>query len=226
MLIRRSGTLHIGPKAAQTNYYTRQQATRLGLPLTHAVTINFGSTAIDPREAVACFSLLRRNYFNKWATRPRKGTGGAFVPTYAFAFENVRNGTPFLTMEPGDPHNVHVHWELHLPASRAYDFEMAVWNWVERVTGGITGGAEAIKITQLPVTPTGYLVKGTTPAFARLYGRGRPAEPQGIIVGRRADTSRNLGPKARREMDRQHGIVRRMPTRQRSEPPEAHPSSA
>jgi hypothetical protein len=204
-------TWAIGGKAAQTFYYAEQQAERIGWPLTHCVTINFALTAVDPRAAVASFSDLRRNRFNKWATRPLKHAGPAFPPTYAFAFENVRDKTPFLTMEPGDPHNVHVHWTLHLPPSRVHDFENAIWGWVEATTGGIIGGGEAIKVTSF--RPTRYLLKGTHPFIARRYARGQETEPQGIIIGRRADTSRNLGPTARRAHDRELGIRRRLPSR-------------
>jgi hypothetical protein len=181
------------------------------LPLTHSVTINFASTAVDPRNAVHCFSEMRRNRSNKWATRPAKGADPAFSPTYAFAFENVRGNVPYLTMGPTDPHNVHVHWALHIPAARAHDFENLIWQWVDEATGGITGGPETIKVQ--PFAPLSYLIKGTTPSLARKYARGQEAQPQGIIIGRRADTSRNLGPTARRELDRELGIRRALPSR-------------
>jgi hypothetical protein len=207
----RSPSLYIGQKAAQTNYYAVKQAERIGLPLSHFVTINFSMTKIDPHDAVPCFSKLRRYHFNKWATRPHKGKGPAFTPTYAFAFENVRDKAPFLTMERGEPHNVHVHWALHLPPSRVHEFRNEIWDWLRMTAGEITGGDEAINV--LPLTDLSYLLKGTTPTLARLYARGRDAEPQGIIMGRRADTSRNLGPTARRARDKQLGIQRRMPSR-------------
>lgn len=202
----------MGPKAAQTNYYTEEQAARLGLPLNYSAAINFALTAVNPRDAVGCFSRLRRNRFNKWATRPTKGEGPAFAPTYAYSFENVREGVPFMTMNPGDPHNVHAHWALHLPASRAYDFENHLWEWVAEMTGGITGGAETIMVK--PYVRVSYFVKAAKPFVAKKYGRGQPSEPQGIIIGRRADTSRNLGPTARRAYDRELGIKRWLPSRQ------------
>jgi hypothetical protein len=203
----------IGAKAAQTSYYAEEQARRIGLPFTHMVTINYARTAVSPREATASFSRLRRSHFNKWATRPSRTGGMAFAPTYAFAFENVRDGRAFMTIEPGDPHNVHVHWAVHIPATRFADFERRIWSWVEATAGGIIGGAETINITRSRAHLGGYLVKGTTAALAEFYARGREAEPQGIIIGRRADTSRNLGPKARRALDRELGINRQMPSR-------------
>ena len=201
----------IGAKAAQTSYYAEEQARRIGLPFTHMVTINYASTGIDPREATASFSKLRRCHFNKWALRPSRRAGPAVAPTYAFAFENVRDGRAFMTMEPGDPHNVHVHWAGHIPAALLPDFERRIWSWVDVTAAGITGGEETIDITRSRVHLGGYLVKGTSPALAAFYARGRAAEPQGIIIGRRADTSRNLGPTARRTLDRELGIRRRVP---------------
>lgn len=208
-----AGSLVIGAKAAQTNYYAETQARRIGLPFTHMVTINYALTGIDPRRAVASFSQLRRDRFNKWAARPRRSAGAAFQPTYAFAFENVRGDQVFTVMEAGDPHNVHVHWAVHVPADRFHDFENSLWAWVEETAGGIIGGAETIDIRPVHRTLNGYLVKGTSAASATLYGRGQEAKPQGIIYGRRADTSRNLGPTARRALDRELGIRRQMPTR-------------
>lgn len=203
---------HIGGKAAQTHYYAREQAERIGLPLTHTVTINFASTRLNPRLAVAAFAQLRRNNFNKWATRPGVGKGGAVAPTYVFAFENARGDIAFDTMEPGDPHNVHVHWHVHIPANRLFDFEQQVWKWVEAVAGGIVGGAETIMVRPILTHTNGYLLKGTTKTWAKIYARGQEAKPQGIIFGRRADVSRNLGPSARRAQDRARGVRRQMPS--------------
>lgn len=203
----------IGAKAAQTSYYAEEQARRIGLPFTHMVTINYAGTQLDPREVTASFSKLRRSYFNKWAMRPGKRGGVACAPTYAFAFENVRDGRAFMTMAPGEPHNVHVHWAVHIPPTRLVDFERRIWAWVEATAGGITGGPETIHITRSKAHLGGYLVKGAPPSIAELYARGRPAEPQGIIIGRRADTSRNLGPTARRALDRELGIRRQIPMR-------------
>lgn len=222
--MKKPSSVSIGAKAAQTSYYAEEQARRIGLPFTHMVTINYAQTGIDPREATASFSRLRRSHFNKWAMRPGRSGGVAFAPTYAFAFENVRDGRPFMTIEPGDPHNVHVHWAVHIPPGRLADFERRIWSWVEATTGGIVGGEETIHIARSRAHLGGYLVKGTSAALAEFYARGREAEPQGIIIGRRADTSRNLGPTARRALDRELGIRRQMPSRRdRGSSLPAHP---
>lgn len=210
-----TSSTHIGQKAAQTNYYAEEHAERIGFPFTHMVTINYALTNVDPRQAVPSFSLLRRHHFGKWATRPRRHAGPAFPPTYTFAFENVLDDVPFMTMEPGDPHNVHVHWGLHIPAERVHDFEQRIWEWVEATTGGIIGGGNTIVVSPSDGSLDGYLVKGAPPAVVQFYGRGRKAKPQGIIFGRRADTSRNIGPSKRRAYDAAIGLRRPMPVTRR-----------
>lgn len=202
----------IGQKAAQTNYYAPRQAEAIGLPFTHMVTINFASTAIDPRLATEAFARLRTNHFAKWARRPRKGCGPAFAPTWSYAFENSQGGVPFTTMEPSDPHNLHVHWCLHIPPTRVHEFTLKIWEWVETITGGITGGAEAIDIRS-DRNNHGYLIKAASEGIVEIYGRGVKARDEGVVIGLRADSSRNIGPTRRRERDRAEGIKRQMPVR-------------
>jgi hypothetical protein len=201
----------IGQKAAQTSYYAPRQAEAIGLPFTHMVTINFALTNVDPRMATAAFALLRTNYFAKWARRPRKRSGPAFAPTWSYAFENSRDGVPFTGTEPGDPHNIHVHWCLHIPPSRVEDFSYKIWEWVETVTGGITDGT-AIDI-RADRNNHGYLIKAAPEGIVEIYGRGVAASDEGVVIGLRADSSRNIGPTRRRERDRIEGIRRQMPVR-------------
>lgn len=199
----------MGCKATQTLYYAATQAERVGLPFNAHVTINFAGTRCDPREAPLAFARLRGNFHQKWAAR--LGGGYAHTATWLYVFENVRDKVPFLTMAPGDPHNVHVHWLLHVPATARHDFEMALSEWVETVTGGIVEPT-AILVTYPDAADvenvSAYLRKGTAPPWAAMYCA--VAEPQGIIVGgRRSGTSRNLGRTARMAADRAHGINRR-----------------
>ena len=212
---------HIGFKASQTLYYARQQAERIDLPLTHYVVINFSNTKLDPQTATSCFGKIRRDDFAKFATPRSKKAGPAFAPTYAYTFENERDGIAFMTMAPGDDHNVHVNWLLHLPASRAHAFEQQVWQWVEKRTGGITGGASTIFVE--PITTQSvihYISKGAQQTSLNRYGGEQKHELQGLIVGRRSNTSRNLGPTARRALDRELGVRRPLPNQR----PELRPS--
>jgi hypothetical protein len=202
-------SFHIGHKAAQTLYYAvGEQAERIGLPLTHFITINFSLTQIDPANATLAFQRLRLSFFNKWATRVGHGVGKAFAPTYAYSFENERDGVAFDTVEADAPHNVHVHWLAHIPATRVFDFEAHVWGWLDAV-GGRVSPASAIDI--IPIDNEKglrrYILKGTNQSWAAHFGAAHA--PQGLIVGRRSGTSVNLGPAARIRLDRQMGIRRR-----------------
>lgn len=210
-MLQRSSTTHIGQKAAQTNYHSAEQALRIGYPLTHLVTINYALTNIKPAQATAAFSKLRCSYFNKWIQRPRRGAGRPAEPTYVFSFENKQGDIVYKTMEEGDPHNVHVHWAVHVPANRLADFERRIWDWVGKTTGGIHGGVSAIDVR--PFKGTSYIIKGANQGVLDIYGRGRKYSAQGIIVGRRADASRNLRPKARRAKDIELGKRRNPPSR-------------
>lgn len=198
---------HIGHKAAQTIYYAvGEHAARIGLPLTHLVTINFALTGVAPERIVEVFQSIRRSRFNKWATRPCKGSGSAFPPTYVYWFENVRDDLAIEVTD--DRHNVHVHWLVHLPAERSHDFKMRLWSWVDQLTGEITA-SNAIDIKPIYNLKgmRSYALKGASPATAKHFG-AKPEE-QGVIVGRRAGTSANLGPSSRIQLDRLLRIRRR-----------------
>jgi hypothetical protein len=201
---------HLGYKAAQSLYYAiGTQAERIGLPLTHCVTINFAETGILPWEAPAQFGHLRRDRFNKWATRPRTGAGRAVPPTYAFIFENVRDKRAYDAMGPGLPHNVHVHWLVHIPPERSYDFRARVVEWVDELAGiYCPAGTVDMRPIDNMIGMRGYALKGTLAGWAGHFGAR--AEDQGVIEGgRRSGTSRNLGSTARRALDRAQGIRRR-----------------
>lgn len=215
MLTARNVTSHaIGQKSAQSLYHAFQLAERLGLPLETHVTINFAATACDGCMAVPIFAKLRRDLFGKWAMRGAP----AFHQTGVYAFENVRDGIPFQTIEPGGDHNVHVHWALHVPAHRKREFEERLPIWVAALTGGIKDAAKVICITTRPrIVLRRYVLKGCNNKWAPVYGA--TAQPQGIIVGGlRANTSANLRKSKRIAFDRENKIVRRTPQRPHSQP--------
>lgn len=199
----------IGYKAAQTLYYAvGEQAERIGLPLTQLVTINFSMTSIEPAEATKGFQKLRRSHFNKWATRPCRGSGNAFTPTYAYIFENERDGISFDIIAAGAPHNAHVHWLAHVPASRLHDFTMRLPGWLDAISGTLSPvGAIDIRPIDNNKGLRGYGLKGIQKAWAGHFGAEHA--PQGLIIGRRSGTSTNLGRTARLALDRQLGIRRK-----------------
>lgn len=219
--MRKSSTA-IGQKAAQTLYYSFEQARRIGTPLNTHATINYASTHCPPDEAVAAFSRLRRNFMTKWAARLPEGE--AFTPTGAYAFQNTRDDVVFETMNPDDDHNVHVHWALHIPPRLRALFEGVLYEWIDATSNGVRDPATVLKITHPPeLTLRSYLIRGTVAQWAGIYGA--TVEPKGLIVGgRRSGTTLNIGKGARKEMDRALNIRRRIPARpnKRRQDNEAH----
>jgi len=204
-------THEIGRRGAQTLYYAAETAEKIGLPLNTWVTINFKETKADPKDATKIFAKIRQR-FQKWATRSSKKRPKTFETAWAFAFENAANGKHFETLNQNDNHNIHVHWAVHIPASRRHEFENYFFDLVDKVSGGIINEKTAVKFDDTFRNQNlSYLNKGTKKQFIKTYGRGRKAEPQGIILGRRSDVSRNIGPKVRRALDKKHKIVRHIP---------------
>jgi hypothetical protein len=211
-------SLHIGRKGGQSQYYADEQAERIGLPLNQLVTINFRHTTIDPRQAVPAFAAIRARY-SKWSRRV-----AALQPTYGYVFENSEAGVPYLVVDASAPHNVHVHWRLHIPPKRFYEFQDILWDWLEAVVGSVDD-INAVQIT--PITKGRglalYLNKGVQSSWSHIYAKGRH-EPQGLIVGRRTGTSRNIRNAARIASDRAVGLLRRVPIG--GQPPPGRSSAA
>lgn len=198
---------HIGLKATRKLYYAIGEfAEAIGLPLNQYVTLNFALTDIPADRAVDAFRALR-NMFIKWARRPRNGAGPAFIPTFAYAFENARDKKPIMSLGPD--HNVHVHWLVHVPPQRQTEFGMMLYEWLDSVcTHPSAKGAIDVAPTILQTKSLrGYLLKGADPAWCDHFGAVH--SKQGLVLGRRTGTSRNLGPAARVAHDRKRGIRRR-----------------
>lgn len=195
----------IGQKSAQSLYYAFDQAQRLNMPLNTHVTINFANTKCEPQKALLAFAKLRLSHFKRWAARR------GFPATGGYAFENSRDDKAILTVD--ENHNIHVHWALHVPPRLRNEFEAVLYGWVELVTGGILEAGNVIKITNPPpLILRQYVLKGTTEMWAKIYGA--TAKPQGLIVGgRRAGTTLNVGPKARKATDKELGIKRKIPAK-------------
>lgn len=185
-----------------------EHAARIGRPINTHITINFACTGCDPRKAVKAFAKIRQNHFAKWTQRlpPRY----RHEATGAFAFENYRDGIAYMTMEPGDPHNVHVHWAIYLPPGTRLQFEAKLEKWVARCCQGIVS-ENAIMITERPAAVLRrYLLDGCDPRWAEIYRA--TAEAQGLIVGgRRSGTTENLARKQRIAHDRAEKRIRPLP---------------
>ncbi len=204
-------SFEIGYKAAQTLYYAEEQAERIGLPLNTSVTINLSLLGIQPRLAVATFGKFRNQRFSPWSRRPgSRLIARAAVPTYSYGFENSRDGVAF--MDPDGEHNVHVHWAVHVPPARSMEFGHQLHIWMVEMASGSDWPDNAYKIQKVdnPGKVASYPNKGAAMAVAKHFGVPEDkVAAQGVIVGKRTGTTRNIGPTARRETDRQFGITRK-----------------
>jgi hypothetical protein len=153
-------------------------AVKLNLPLNQFVTITFDKTASSPEVVGKQFAKIRE-YYGKWARRPRKGAGPAFAPTHIWVVENTAV--------------VAVHWLVHVPKKRQRDFKKRLDLWISNATEQEPlPGAAQCKTAYRPYGARKYMLKGIDPAVADLY-RIRHI-PQGMVVGKRLGFSKNLGP--------------------------------
>jgi len=205
------GSMQLGLKAAQTLYYAEEQARRIGFPLTLSVTINFSLLDVSPTDAVPLFGRLRNQRYAPWARRPpARHSTWSFDPTYSYGFENSRDAVPFN--EPDGDHNVHVHWAVHVPAPRQHHFEDELHRWIDSLIGFTDWPQSALKVKLIdkPGEVSRYLIKGAKKVVANRYGvKPDRVKPQGFIIGRRTGTTINIGPSARRALDKELGVSRR-----------------
>lgn len=197
----------VGPKAAQTLYYAEEQASRIGLPINISITLNLALLGISPHDAAKTFQKLRNQRFAPWVRRDKRQ---GCIPTYTYGFENSRDGVPFTDLH--GPHNIHVHWAVHVPHRRHIAFEGELYRWVDEIAVSREWPSQALLIK--PVTDPGnvcrYPIKGATKAVAEHYGvADEQVKAQGVVIGKRTGTTTNLGPTARRSLDKKMKINRR-----------------
>lgn len=201
----------VGQKGAQTLYYAEQQATRIGYPLNWSITINFSQLGVIPRDAGQAFAKIRNQRFAPWVRRPSKAAQmHAAPPTYSYGFENCRDGQALEV--DGEDHNIHVHWTVHVPFRRQQHLEGMLHRWITQITRDPDWPVKALHL--VPITQTGatarYPTKGARPETAKHFGVPEDKiAPQGIIIGQRTGTSRNIGPSARIRLDRRLGVSRK-----------------
>ena len=175
---------HINRKPASNMAHAVRVAETLGLPLNQLVTFNFAHTACPDHLVSRQFQKLRDNHFGKWLTR--KGSGRPKPPAFIWSVENSGGC-------------LNVHWLVHIPKGRVEDFRAQLPGWLAAVAGEVSC-TTAIHVRHAP-TPQGaakYISKGIDPLYAPFF-RIRHV-PQGQIHGKRAGTSKSLGPTARRRL--------------------------
>ena len=179
------------------------------MPLNKHITINFSELEY-PGDAVKLFSYLRLNRFNKWASRPKKGAGKAFKPTGAYVFENAKLAECFNKLMPELEQNIHVHWLLHIPPDRQFEFQYKLFEWLDGLTDKLNE-KNAIKIQDITHLKgmRSYVLKGTANRrLADHFGAEKHFAPQGLVEGLRSGVTRNLGPSARKSLDKVLNIRR------------------
>jgi hypothetical protein len=176
---------HIGRKSASNMAHAVRVADALGLPLNQFVTFNFEHTACPEHLVSRQFQRLRDNHFGKCLARKR-GKAKATPPVYVWSIENSGGC-------------LNVHWVVHIPKGRVLDFRARLAEWLVAVAGEVSC-ASAIDVKHAP-RPQGlikYISKGIDPAYAGFFRIDH--FPQGLVHGKRAGTSKALGPSVRRRM--------------------------
>lgn len=178
---------HFIPRKTASNiHHAVGLAAAINKPFTHFISINFEKAGVAPDAAHSVFQKLRDAYFGQWCRRPGRNSGFAkCTPTFAWVREAV------------GAHGAH--WLVHVPRGRERDFMERLPKWLRAVAGQEVA-AEALKIGPA-YKPSGaklYMLKGIDPVYADFYGVRHI--PQGVIDGKRAGVSQNLGPSAKRRM--------------------------
>jgi hypothetical protein len=166
-------------------------ARRIGLPLNQHITIHWEHAGVPDHEAGAATSRFLRLASQWIATR-----GGQFA--YAWVREN------------GAGKGSHLHVLAHVPSGLSLGPMQR--GWLRKITGStyVSGTIMTKRVggtrSAAETTPdfylsnlaavTGYQLKGASAAVVTQLGLLRPPQ-HGRLIGKRAGTSENLGPKAR-----------------------------
>ncbi|CAI3960002.1 unnamed protein product [Commensalibacter communis] len=199
-------TAYIGKKGAQTLYYAAKVAKYIRLPLNYFITINFSETDIPALQINDTFLKLKRQ-LTRWLLSSSKYKE-AIEPTFVWVFENCINGEGCDIID--EQHNIHVHLAIHIPEGYEDDIFVKVKSLLEKMA--IINERTVHLADTIENLSLSYFLKGCHPDYIDTYGRGREYIYQGIIPGdRRSGTTRNIGPEARKRMDKELGIKRSFP---------------
>jgi hypothetical protein len=134
----------------------------------------------------AAFRAIRHK-FRDWLTYKRgKRSGERLSPAYVYSIESPDGHT-------------HVNWAVHVPAGLEDEFKKKLPKWVEKVQGELRPFDVHVKpiVARYAKRLAKYILKGTDPLYIRHFYLDRLHEPQGVVWGRRAGISLDLGIKAR-----------------------------
>lgn len=199
-------TSYIGKKGAQTLYYAAKVADYIHLPLNYFITINFSETDISALQINDAFLKFKRQ-LTRWLLSSSKYKE-AIEPTFAWVFENCISGRGCDVID--EYHNIHVHLAIYIPKGYEDNIVAKVKSLLEKIT--VINERTFYLANTIENPSLSYFIKGCHPDYIDIYGRGREYIYQGIIPGdRRSGTTRNIGPEARKRIDKELGIKRPFP---------------
>lgn len=201
----------IGMKAARTLYYAEEQAQRIGRPLNTSVTLLLSEMGLGLVEAGPTFRKLLNQRFSNWVRRPPKQKARyKSPPTWTYGLENKKGDHEIVCVD--GPHNIHAHWTVHIPEARRDEFHSELDVWISEICGTRLWKEDIRRIRRIndPGEVARYAIKGAEEMVARHFRvPEKKISGQGVIVGRRTGATRNIGPTARRDLDKELRISRK-----------------
>lgn len=176
----------IGRKAGTTILHGPRTARTHGRPFNTLVTIRFWQLGSTAETIEKDFRFLKARWFQPWSNRGTIHNGKPNLPA---------NGTPtYSHVHENSSGKPHTHWTLHVRPENSARFAVALDRRLRQQFGFSTLPIGALDIRSITNDEGAklYMVKTLDPHFARLWGIR--SEDGGHIQGRRADSSRNLGP--------------------------------
>jgi hypothetical protein len=147
------------------------------------VTLNFDCLGIGDEIADRVFSEIRARVSRGWKYQRERGRT---IPDFMWVF---------IHANPDGKR--HVHWMVHVPLAFEEEFKALVRERVQKVTGqDDLESALHFQETTNPSRRMKYIAKGVDPFYAA-YFHFRRVEDEGVVSGRRIQTSRTLSKAAR-----------------------------
>lgn len=183
---------YIGRKAATTILHSARTAKSIGRPFTHFLTLRLWELGSTPETVTSDFSEIRQ-WFRRWSERASTRKGHQVYPsngtaTHIYAIESTSG------LSAGD--FPHVHWVIHLKDVNEERFMKALKVRLAKQFNVLSDIPNDVIHWEKVTNPEGiklYLVKAIDPLYADLWNIDHT--DGGYVRGRRADASRNLGPR-------------------------------
>lgn len=180
----KSGTLHVGRKAAQNALHAVRFVAETGRPMNTHVTVSFTALRIEDEEAGPLFRHLQ-GLVGRWWRDQRTRKGRNIGPLQGFHCHSNPAGSR------------HVHWCLRVPPEIEAGFRATVTDRLQKLTSRIElGDGLHFGAVTTPGTLAKYILRGIEPEYAAHY-MIEPAN-EGLVRGcRRSGVSRAASKAAR-----------------------------